>query len=50
MDALKASLGQVKPPAKSRGKAPAAKPEEEPAAKATGTAGRPRRSPAKGKA
>jgi DNA end-binding protein Ku len=50
MDALKASLGQVKPPAKSRGKARAAEAEEAPAAKSTGTAGRPRRSPTKSKA
>jgi DNA end-binding protein Ku len=50
MDALKASLGQAKPPAKSRGKAASAKPEEEPAIKATGTTGRPRRGAAKGKA
>lgn len=41
MDALKASLSQAKPPAKSRSKAPA---EEKPAEKrATGTGGRPRR-------
>jgi DNA end-binding protein Ku len=40
MDALKASLSQVKPPAKSRSKAAAeAEPEEKPA-KATGTGGR----------
>lgn len=52
MDALKASLSQQKPPAKSRSKAaepaPAAA-EVPPAAKATGTA-RPRRAPAKAKA
>lgn len=53
MDALKASLGQQKPPAKSRSKAapePAATEEAAPAAKATGTGGRPRRAPAKDKA
>jgi DNA end-binding protein Ku len=50
MDALKASLGQAKPPAKSRGKALAAKTAEAPAAEKTGTTGRPRRAPAKGKA
>jgi DNA end-binding protein Ku len=53
MDALKASLSQAKPPAKSRGKAgtekAADKAEEEAPAKATGTGGR-RRAPAKGKA
>ena len=36
MDALKASLGQAKPPAPSRSKAPAEKPAEKPAAKAAG--------------
>jgi DNA end-binding protein Ku len=56
MDALKASLSQSKPPAKSRGKASAPrKPAEKPAAKATGTGatgtgGRGRRTAAKGKA
>jgi DNA end-binding protein Ku len=50
MDALKASLSQAKPPAKSRSKAPAGdKPAEKPATAATGTSGRPRRT-AKGKA
>ena len=43
MDALKASLGQAKPAAPSKGKAPA---EEKPAAKAGGG----RRAPAKAKA
>jgi DNA end-binding protein Ku len=45
MDALKASLSQTKPPAKSRSKADA--PAEKPAAKAAGS-GRPRKTPAKG--
>ena len=46
MDALKASLTQAKPPAKSRKKAePEA--EEKPAAKATGSGGRARKTPAK---
>jgi DNA end-binding protein Ku len=50
MDALKASLSQAKPPAKSRSKAPAAdKASEKTASRATGTGGRPRSS-AKGKA
>jgi DNA end-binding protein Ku len=50
MDALKASLSQAKPPAKSRSKAPAVDtPAEEPATRATGTSGRPRRA-AKSKA
>jgi DNA end-binding protein Ku len=50
MDALKASLSQAKPPAKSRSKAPAGnKPAEKSAAAATGTSGRPRRA-AKSKA
>jgi DNA end-binding protein Ku len=43
MAALKASLGQGKPPAKSRRKAAAEAPAAEPAAKATGTGGRGRR-------
>ncbi len=48
MDALKASLGQSKPPAKSQSKAPAAEPaEEKPARKAAG--GATRRSTAKAK-
>jgi DNA end-binding protein Ku len=50
MDALKASLGQAKPPAKSRGKAAAAKTAEAPTADKTGTTGRPRRASAKSKA
>jgi DNA end-binding protein Ku len=45
MDALKASLSQPKPPARSRSKAAA--PQEKPAAKAAGSA-RPRKAPAKG--
>jgi DNA end-binding protein Ku len=50
MDALKASLSQAKPPAKSRSKAPAPdKAVEKPAARGTGTSGRPRGA-AKGKA
>ncbi len=40
MDALKASLGQTKPPAKSRSKAPAAEAEAEPAPKAASGGGR----------
>jgi DNA end-binding protein Ku len=48
MAALKASLGQGKPPAKSRRKAAGEPAAEEPPAKATGTIGRGRR--AKGKA
>jgi DNA end-binding protein Ku len=44
MAALKASLGQVKPPAKSRSKRAAEAPADEKPAKATGTGGRGRRS------
>jgi DNA end-binding protein Ku len=40
MDALKQSLGQSKPQAPSKSKAPAKEAEEKPAAKATGTGGR----------
>lgn len=47
MAALKASLGQGKPPAKSRRKAAEETADEKPAAKATGTGGRGRRSKTK---
>jgi DNA end-binding protein Ku len=50
MDALKASLSQSKPPAKSRSKAAAEAPAEEAAPKAAAASGRPRRAPAKSKA